>query len=39
LASSQWLQEPTVLPAMILGLATVAIPFFVALGVPPQRKR
>ena len=29
LASPQWLQEPTVLPAMILGLATVAIPFFV----------
>jgi len=29
MASPQWLQEPTVLPAMILGLATVAIPFFV----------
>src|SRR5207247_10617195 len=29
LASPQWLQEPTVLPAMILGVATVAIPFFV----------
>ena len=29
LASPGWLQEPTVLPAMILGLATVAIPFFV----------
>src|SRR5438046_1911906 len=29
LASPQWLQEPTVLPAVILGLATVAIPFFV----------
>jgi len=29
LVSPQWLQEPTVLPAMILGLATVAIPFFV----------
>src|SRR6266446_2926174 len=28
LASPQWLQEPTVLPAMILGVATVAIPFF-----------
>jgi hypothetical protein len=29
LAPPQWLQEPTVLPAMILGLATVAIPLFV----------
>ena len=29
LASPRWLQEPTLLPAMILGLATVAIPFFV----------
>src|SRR5467141_3465460 len=29
LASPQWLREPTVLPAMILGLATLAIPFFV----------
>lgn len=29
LASPQWLQEPTILSAMILGLATVAIPFFV----------
>src|SRR5438046_10062431 len=29
LASPQWLRERTVLPAMILGLATVAIPFFV----------
>jgi len=29
MASPQWLREPTVLPAMILGLATVAIPFFV----------
>ena len=29
LASPQWLREPTVLPAMFLGLATVAIPFFV----------
>ena len=29
LASPHWLQEPTVLPAMILGLATVAIPLFV----------
>ena len=29
LASPRWLQEPTVLPAMILGLATVAIPFLV----------
>ena len=29
LASPQWLQAPTVLPAMILGLATVAIPFLV----------
>lgn len=29
LASPRWLQEPTLLPAMILGLVTVAIPFFV----------
>ena len=29
LASPQWLQEPTVLPAMILGVATVAFPFLV----------
>lgn len=29
LVSPQWLQEPTVLPAMTLGVATVAIPFFV----------
>ncbi|MGA8613308.1 MAG: DUF2938 domain-containing protein [Xanthobacteraceae bacterium] len=29
LASPQWLREPTLLPAMILGLATVAIPFLV----------
>lgn len=29
LASPRWLHEPTVLPAMILGLATVAIPFLV----------
>jgi hypothetical protein len=29
LASPQWLQTPTLLPAMVLGLATVAIPFFV----------
>ena len=29
LASPQWLQEPTFLPAMALGLATVALPFFV----------
>lgn len=28
-ASPRWLQEPTLLPAMILGLATVAFPFFV----------
>ena len=28
-ASRQWLREPTLLPAMILGLATVAIPFLV----------
>lgn len=28
-ASHRWLQEPTLLPAMILGLATVAIPFLV----------
>jgi hypothetical protein len=29
LASPQWLRAPTVLPAMILGLATVAFPFLV----------
>jgi len=29
LASPQWLREPTVLPAVTLGLATVTIPFFV----------
>lgn len=29
LASTRWLREPTFLPAMILGLATVAIPLFV----------
>ena len=29
LASPRWLQEPTLLPAMILGLVTVAIPFLV----------
>jgi len=29
LASPQWLQKPTLLPAMVLGLATVVIPFFV----------
>jgi len=29
LASPRWLQEPTLLPAMILGVATVAIPFLV----------
>jgi hypothetical protein len=29
LASPRWLQEPTVLPAMIMGLATVAVPFLV----------
>jgi hypothetical protein len=29
LASPRWLQQPTLLPAMIFGLATVAIPFFV----------
>ena len=28
-AGSGWLHEPTILPAMILGLATVAFPFFV----------
>jgi Protein of unknown function (DUF2938) len=28
LASPQWLRNPTVLPAMIFGLATVAMPFF-----------
>jgi len=29
LATPRWLQEPTLLPAMTLGLATVAIPFLV----------
>jgi hypothetical protein len=29
LASPRWLQEPTLLPAMILGLATVAFPFLI----------
>ena len=29
LATTRWLQEPTLLPAMVLGLATVVIPFFV----------
>jgi|SRR5690242_4458985 DUF2938 family protein len=29
LASPRWLQEPTVLPALILGISTVAIPFFI----------
>jgi hypothetical protein len=29
LVSPRWLQEPTILPAMILSLATVAIPFLV----------
>lgn len=29
LASSRWLQEPTILPAMFVGFATVAFPFFV----------
>lgn len=29
LTSPQWLQEPTLLPAMLLGLATVAAPLFV----------
>jgi len=29
LASPRWLQEPTVLPALIFGLVTVAIPFLV----------
>jgi Protein of unknown function (DUF2938) len=29
LTSPRWLEQPTLLPAMILGLATVAIPFFV----------
>jgi hypothetical protein len=28
-ASPRWLQEPTLLPAMVLGLATVAFPFLV----------
>jgi hypothetical protein len=27
LASHRWLQQPTLLPALILGLATVALPF------------
>jgi hypothetical protein len=29
LAPTRWLQEPTLLPAMILGITTVALPFFV----------
>jgi hypothetical protein len=29
LATPRWLREPTPLPAMVLGLATVVIPFFV----------
>lgn len=29
LATPQWLQSPTLLPAMVLGLATVVMPFFV----------
>ena len=29
LASPQWLRSPTVLPAMILGVVTVAVPLFV----------
>jgi hypothetical protein len=29
LVSPRWLQEPTLLPAMTLGIATVALPFFV----------
>ncbi len=29
LASARWLQEPTLLPAVSLGLATVAMPFLV----------
>ena len=29
LVSPRWLQEPTLLPAMVLGLATVAAPLFV----------
>jgi len=29
LASPQWLRNPTILPAMIFGLATVAMPFLV----------
>jgi hypothetical protein len=28
LASPQWLRNPTILPALIFGLATVAMPFF-----------
>ena len=31
LASPRWLQEPTLLPAMALGLAIVALPLFVPL--------
>lgn len=29
LTSPRWLQEPTLLPAMLLGLATVAMPFLI----------
>ena len=29
LVSSQWLQQPTLLPALLFGLATVSIPYFV----------
>ena len=29
LASPRWLQQPTVLPALLLGVATVLVPFFV----------
>ena len=29
LASPKWLQQPTVLPALLLGVATVVMPFFV----------
>ena len=42
LATPSWLRDPTLPPAMILGLATVAIPFFVmqpsfGLGVASSR--
>jgi hypothetical protein len=42
LASPEWLQHPTILPALVFGIATVAIPFFImqpslGLGVAASR--